>query len=316
VRETVLIKQKTTRIKIGSTWSHERVHRLPSERWLASSVVSRCWIEATLRMWGLPPLIDSYMAECGSLSLFPPEVAYAPTGAAATPIEAQLKRDPCSAVDCGDGGVCLHGQCVCYRGYDGPLCSINDATTLPPSSYLESYLEEIVVSPNGTDAPSCGGPSSPCATIQHALQLQYRYSMARNVARLSATAAGGTAGSAASVADEPEPMKVVLLEGSFLGIGNRQLTLHGNRLHITSARGPASSTIDCSAGGSEWGALIARGETDAATVSDLTLRKCVSEAQAHHALATHPAYSALIAGASHWPAGRRGAVFLRNVWEC
>ena len=175
-----------------------------------------------------------------------------------------------------------------------------------------------MVSPNGSDALSCGVATSPCATIQHALQLQYRHSTARDAAWLSATAggsAGGSAGSAGGVSDQREPLKVVLLEGTFRGRGNTQLILHGNPLHITSRSGAASSTIDCSPRGTEWGALITRGETDATIVSDLTLRKCVCEAQTHLALALHPEHSTLVAGALHWPAGRRGAVFLRNMWE-
>jgi len=101
--------------------------------------------------------------------------------------------------------------------------------------------------------------------------------------------------------DEGAP-SVTLLDGTYRGDGNAALTLHGNPVLITSARGPEVTTVDCLRTfcshlcstcpplcsrlrlcshfvqvttvdcsplqrGEQWGALIARGETDAATIS-------------------------------------------------
>ena len=72
--------------------------------------------------------------------------------------------------------------------------------------------------------------------------------------------------------------------------------------------------IDCSPGEGRFGALVTRGETGAATVSELSLRLCVTESQAHGALASHPEFATHVAGAARWPAAREGARFVRNQW--
>lgn len=254
-----------------------------------STWVSRCWIEDTLRRWALPPLVQDHADECGAADLFPPDLATYPIGAAPAAILARAAGNTCASVDCR-GGECVGGACVCGGQSIGPLCTIA-ASPLPP---LPSHEAIHVAAAGGADDGECGSLAAPCATIEHALLLQYWLHVQRPAA---------------------EAASVVLLNGTFGGGGNRGLTLHGNPVNVTSLHGAEACMIDCSPGEGRFGSLVARGETGAATFSDLSLRLCVSESQAHGALASHPGYATHVAGAAGWPATREPARFLRNLWR-
>ena len=77
---------------------------------------SRCWVEAALVRWALPPLSQSYADECGSLDFFPPELAETNIGAGMAD-ETEEEGDAvggltadCDAVDCSEFGNCLDGR--------------------------------------------------------------------------------------------------------------------------------------------------------------------------------------------------------------
>ena len=103
--------------------------------------------------------------------------------------------------------------------------------------------------------------------------------------------------------------------GTFSGLENRELVLHGTDVHIYGLRGPEHSIIDCSHTlDGAHGYLFLRGEHPGVTVSGLTLRKCLVEEHVQSALAAHPLYAAHFAGPMRWPDQRRGATFRQNRW--
>lgn len=161
-----------------------------------------------------------------------------------------------------------------------------------------------MVGPRGADEEGCGSTRRPCATLRHALELQAW----RSVTQVAPDEV---------VSPEVRYPSIMLLDGVFSGEGNRNLQLHGVPVHIRSLRGPSHSTIDCTDAehaGEMWGVLIERGESEAATLSGLTLRKCLTEAQTLWAVASHPRFAAHVAGPARWPRERRGAEYRGIVW--
>ena len=211
-------------------------------------------------------------------------------------------------------GVCIGGVCECDEDYFGPRCTLRGPPPPPPLSLVPSKW--IAVSPNGTDAPSCGSTRSPCATIQHALDLQAWRSVGLSDAERAAAVTSGLSLWPA----------VTLLDGTYGGAGNFGLVLHGVRVELRSLRGPERTTLDCSLGvgvgekrgvwssSDVWGSLFTEGEGAEAAVVGFTLRKCLTEAQTHWALAPHPGHRAAVEGAARWPNSRRSAIYRQNLW--
>jgi hypothetical protein len=274
---------------------------------------SRCWIEATARRWGVASVVEAHRDQCGERDFYPPEVdasgfiggggaggsaprsgedgVGAPEGG-----EQDLSLDltrlshNCSTTTC-EQGVCVGSSCVCAENWYGPRCTLEG----PPPSFVRSQhrVGSVVVSPTGSDEqPWCGTPATPCRTLRHALARQY----------WQLHGGGGTA-------------TITLLDGVFSGEGNRELVLHGNPVRVYSLRGPEHVQIDCrdSRDGS-WGALILRGESDLASLTGVTLRKCLVDEQVHSALAPHPQYAAHVEGPARWPSHRAGLILRGNRW--
>ena len=68
---------------------------------------------------------------------------------------------------------CLNGRCVCsaVQGKEvavGPRCSV--AGPVPPTAPRRAA---VVVSPSGVDTDGCGSTRWPCASVRHALLLQF-----------------------------------------------------------------------------------------------------------------------------------------------
>ena len=75
-----------------------------------------------------------------------------------------LVAPPCS---------CLEGRCVCsvVDGKEvavGPRCSVEGP--VPPATPRRAA---VVVSPSGVDADGCGSTRQPCASLRHALRVQF-----------------------------------------------------------------------------------------------------------------------------------------------
>jgi len=148
-----------------------------------STHASRCWIEDAARRWRLPPVVEAYRDECGTLDFHPPELDFHYLGGGgalgATYDESgQLVEDDglvvpggvggnCSVISC-EMGVCIAGQCNCAGNFFGPRCTLRG----PPPTFF-TYLDSITVSPNGVDDDSCGGLRNPCRTLRQALARQY-----------------------------------------------------------------------------------------------------------------------------------------------
>jgi hypothetical protein len=201
----------------------------------------------------------------------------------------------CATVAC-ERGVCVAGgRCECFPGYFGPRCTLRGpAPPLPAAAQLE-----FLVAPNGTDAEGCGHAAAPCATLRQALALQcWQHLSGRQL--------------------DPHSDKhavVTLAPGTYAGDGQAALELNGNRVTITSAAGAAHSILDCAPPGTEEsGQLFVSGESAMTDVKGLTLRRCLTEQQVHHALAPHPSYAVHVAGPARWPETRQGALFRANVW--
>lgn len=280
----------------GSVWS---VH------------ASRCWIEASVRKWGLPPVNAQHSVDCNGLDLMPPEIDGARIGSggfagektarteylmslggddgsmgAATGSPAALALN-CSVTPC-EFGLCVGERCECEEEFHGPRCSVRG----PPPVPLPPVLRAIAVSPGGADSAACGSESTPCRTLRHALERQF----------WQAHAGGGYA-------------DVVLHDGTYTGDDNRGLVLHGIRVHVRSARGPATTQIDCRRELDQMsGFLFVRGASPLAMVSGLTLRKCQATEQISQALSPQPRYATHFTGAAGWPSGRQGIVYRQNRW--
>ena len=191
----------------------------------------------------------------------------------------------CSITACVHG-VCAEGACRCSADVYGPRCSIQGP---PPPTPTAPPLPAIYVSPTGTDSPTCGATSTPCRTLRHALERQFWQGH-------------GTAVFA----------EVVLMNGSFLGDGNRNLQLHDVPVHLRS-QNPGQALVDCSQD-SLWGALFIGGASAVTTVTGLTLRKCLVHEQIMQAIASHPDWLAHVARTARWPPDRDGAIYRQNLW--
>jgi len=84
---------------------------------------SRCWIEASMRGWGLAPADAAATAECGARDFFAPDVAAlaAATGGVSLP----ATGDSCAALDCGRHGRCAPALCqLCASPFAPALCQL------------------------------------------------------------------------------------------------------------------------------------------------------------------------------------------------
>ena len=265
----------------------------PSGRVLSAHVV-RCWLESIARTWGIGPVVLAHVAECGELDFYPPELAEMRIGGGAT-LAALSDEGDCATVACERGACVAGGRCECFPGYFGPRCTLRGpAPPLPAAARWE-----FLVAPNGTDAEGCGHAAAPCATLRKALALQcWQHLSGRQL--------------------DPHSDKhavVTLAPGTYAGDGQAALELHGNRVTITSAAGAAHSILDCAPPSTEEsGQLFVGGESAMTEVKGLTLRRCLTEQQVHHAIAPHPSYAVHVAGPARWPETRQGALFRANVW--
>ena len=104
-------------------------------------------------------LCTSFVPALGSSRVAPAPICGAPEhGPLAAP------PTPCS---------CLDGRCVCsvVQGKEvavGPRCSVSGP--VPPAAPRRAA---IVVSPSGVDADGCGSTRRPCASVRHALLVQF-----------------------------------------------------------------------------------------------------------------------------------------------